>query len=237
MYIDSTFEILAADAALRNPVTPAERVQELFQEWWTRRDGRAIPEEEIYILPVKVVDYVGVLGKPVTRLGALHFPKAKLTEEQIALLENGATAQESPEDIGRQADEAILWGAGRAAAIAAFLTPLADLGALMANEAYMIHRLAKIHGYTIDQSVVTMLAGLAGGTLARRIGVSLLPFLKIPIVAGTAYAIGKAAEAYFASGMTLDRTRLNDIFLRAKEMAKGIDFGRRKSGPEEASPV
>ena len=116
------------------------------------------------------------------------------------------------------------------------MAPLADLGALMANEAYMVHRLAKIHGYAIDQSVVAMLAGLAGGTLARRVGISLLPVLKVPIVAGTAYAVGKAADAYFASGMTLDRARLRDIFNRAKEAARGIDW-RRKAGSEEAGPV
>ncbi len=225
MFIDT---ITITDCLLRNPATPAEEVQRIFREWWGRRDGLVFLEDEAYVLPVKTVERGGFVGARMTLRDALHFPKVKLTEGMLALLEENTL----PQEADRKADEAILWGAGRAAAIAVLPALLADVGALMANEAYMIHRVAKIYGHDIDESVVAMLVGIAGGSLARRIGVSLLPVLKIPVVAGSAYAIGKAAKAYVASGATLDRNSLHDIFIRAKKFAKGIDWRKHEVKPE-----
>ncbi len=233
MFINPIHTITATDYILRNPATPAEEVQRILREWWGRRNGYVLLEDETYVLPVKTVERVGFAGAPMTLRGALHFPKSKLTEGMIALLEENML----PQAADRKADEAILWGAGRAAAIAVLPALLADVGALMANEAYMIHRVAKIYGHDIDESVVAMLVGIAGGSLARRIGVSLLPFLKIPIVAGSAYAIGKAAKAYFASGATLDRNSLHDIFVRAKKIARGIDWRKHEVKPETEPPA
>ena len=87
MYIDSTRHIVAADEELRNPDTAAERVQELFEEWWGRRTAGASVQEETYALPVKIVDRVGFAGYPIPRHGILHFPKGKLSDSQIERLE------------------------------------------------------------------------------------------------------------------------------------------------------
>lgn len=136
------------------------------------------------------------------------------------------------EQAGRVADEYINWGAGRAAAIALIPLPLADVAPLMANEAYMIGRIASAYGYAVGDSVLTMLAGVAGGSVAGKIAASLLPFLKIPIAAGITYGVGKAAKAYFESGMTLDTDALHEKFIEGESEAKNTNWKDRKIGEE-----
>ena len=224
MYVDSSYLIVDAEEELQNPETSAERVQELFKEWWEKRTSGATVHADTYALPVKIVDYVGFAGLPAPREGVLHFPKGKLSASQIELLEK---YQKTP-DADKKAEEFVLWAAGRAAAIAAIPVPLADVGPLMANDAYMIYRIAEVYGFSIDKSVVAMLSGVAGGSIAGKLGATFLPFLKIPIAAGITYAVGKTAKAYFASGMTLSMDNLKGIFSNARKEADTIDWNKKK---------
>lgn len=121
-------------------------------------------------------------------------------------------------------NELINWAAGRAAAIALIPLPLADVGPLMANEAYMIYKLGAVYGYAVDESIFTMLAGVAGGSIAGKLAASFLPFLKVPIAAGITYAVGKAAKAYFESDMTLLAESIKEKFLEAEKEAKDVDW-------------
>lgn len=226
MWIDPSYSLDAVENELKAPEATAERVQELFAKWWGKRHGRPSLDGDVVVVPVKIVvtDF-SMPGVPsFSRCGKLHFPKEKLSEEQIDLLEKDLNSSDSDSE----ADEFILWAAGRAAAIALVPLPLADVGPLMANEAYMIYKLADVYGYTIDKSVVTMLAGIAGGSIVGKIGASFLPFLKVPIAAGVTYAVGKAAKAYFASGMTLSRDALMNVFTNARSEADAIDWNKHK---------
>ncbi len=123
-----------------------------------------------------------------------------------------------------EADECINWGAGRAAAIALVPLPLADVGPLIANEAYMIYKLGAVYGYAINKAIFTMLAGVTGGSIAGKLAASFLPFLKIPIAAGITYGVGKAAKAYFESGMSLKSEELRNKFLEAEQEAKNTNW-------------
>ena len=127
-------------------------------------------------------------------------------------------------DFAAIADDYVIWGAGRAAAITMLPLPIADIGALMANEAYMIYRIAETYGYDIDSSIVSMLIATVGGTFTRRLLFSLVPILKIPIAAGITYAMGKVAKSYFASGMKLNKEALKREFRQARKKANTIDW-------------
>ena len=127
-------------------------------------------------------------------------------------------------DFAAIADEYVIWGAGRAAAITMLPLPVADIGTLMANEAYMIYRIAETYGYDIDSSIVSMLIAAVGGTFTRRLLFSLVPILKIQLAAGITYAMGKVAKAYFASGMTMSRKALRIEFTQARRKANRIDW-------------
>ncbi|MBO4492648.1 MAG: hypothetical protein J5944_14965, partial [Lentisphaeria bacterium] len=118
----------------------------------------------------------------------------------------------------------INWAAGRAAAIAFVPLPLADVAPLMANEAYMIYRIGAAYGYAVDKIILTMLAGVAGGSIAGKLAASFLPFLKIPIAAGITYGVGKAAKAYFESGMTLDMDDLKEKFIEGEKESKNTNW-------------
>ena len=72
----------------------------------------------------------------------------------------------------------------------------------------------------MDDTVITMIIGCAGGSIAGKLAASLLPILKIPIAAGITYAVGKAAQAYFESDMKLNETELRETFLREEREAK-----------------
>ena len=125
---------------------------------------------------------------------------------------------------GDEADGYINWAAGRAAAIALIPLPLADVAPLMANEAYMIYRIGAAYGYAVDKSILTMLAGVAGGSIAGKLAASFLPFLKIPIAAGITYGVGKAAKAYFESDMTLDLDDLKEKFIEGEKESKNTNW-------------
>ncbi|MBP5673478.1 MAG: DUF697 domain-containing protein [Victivallales bacterium] len=138
-------------------------------------------------------------------------------------------SEHETKDFAAIADDYIIWAAGRAAAITMFPLPIADIGALMANEAYMIYRIAETYGYDIDSSIVSMLIASVGGTFMRRLLFSLLPILKIPVVAGITYAMGKVAKVYFASGMTMSREALRIEFTKARRKASRIDWYSKES--------
>ena len=124
------------------------------------------------------------------------------------------------ERVAEEADSYINWAAGRAAAIALVPLPLVDIVPLVANETYMIYRLAELYGIPVDDTVITMILGCAGGSIAGKFAAGLLPFLKIPIAAGITYAVGKVAQEYFESDMKLDKTELREKFLKEEREAK-----------------
>ena len=137
------------------------------------------------------------------------------------------------DSVADEADSYINWAAGRAAAIAIVPIPLVDVVPLIANETYMIYRLAEVYGIPVDDTVITMILGCAGGSIAGKLAASLLPFLKIPIAAGITYGIGKAAKAYFESDMKLDKAELREEFLKEEREAKKREWKPVEDEEEE----
>lgn len=134
------------------------------------------------------------------------------------------------ESVSGEADSYINWAAGRAAAIALVPLPLADVAPLIANEVYMLYKLAGIYGIAADNTVITMLLGCAGGSIAGKVGASFLPILKVPIAAAVTYGVGKAAKAYFESDMTMNEDELRQEFLAGEREARKKDW--KKAGED-----
>ena len=126
--------------------------------------------------------------------------------------------------VGSDADDYINWAAGRAAAIAIIPLPLADVGPLIANEAYMFYKLGALYGYAVDKTILTGFLGCVGASIGGKLCASLIPFLKIPIAAAVTYGVGKAAKAYFESGMVLDSETLKAEFLAGEREARKRDW-------------
>ncbi len=133
-------------------------------------------------------------------------------------------ATEWNKQISEEADSFIYWAAGRAFAIAIIPLPLADVGPLIANEAYMFYKLGTLYGYAVDKTILAGFLGCLGASVGGKIAASFIPFLKAPIAAGITYAVGCAAKAYFESDMKLEAEELRNIFRKAKKSGEKINW-------------
>ena len=125
----------------------------------------------------------------------------------------------SEEEIAAEAEKICRWGAARAGVIV--VAPFIGSMALMANEIYMITRLAKLRGITLSESALAGLLGALGGTIVGRTLVTLIPFapLQLPIGISVTYGIGKVAEAWLDAGMPDEFDEFKDIFDSARKNA------------------
>jgi len=137
------------------------------------------------------------------------------TKGALRMERNTLTLDEEAESICR-------WGAARAGVIV--VVPVAGVIALMANEVYMIIRIAGIYGVKINESAATAFIGAMGGAFVGQALALMIPFppMQIPIAIGVTYAIGKTAQAWIRDGMPADMTKYKDTFESFKAEAKNI---------------
>lgn len=119
-------------------------------------------------------------------------------------------------DVDKEAENICRWAAARAGVIV--VAPFIGTMTLMANEVYMVTRLAQLRGIKIsDSAILGMLASL-GGTFVGQTLVTLIPFapLQIPVGVSVTYAVGKVANAWLESGCPDDMSSFKDVFEEAK---------------------
>jgi hypothetical protein len=143
--------------------------------------------------------------------------------------ESGEVAREAPPppeetERDRKTDALIRWATARAGVIV--IAPIVGAMARMANEAYMVVRMAKLQGIQLSGSALG--GGLAGleGTLAGQTLATAFPFppLQIPIGMSVTYAVGKVAKAWLSDGMPEDLSRYKKVFQESKaEVRKAPD--------------
>lgn len=128
------------------------------------------------------------------------------------------------EDIDWEAEKICRWGAARAGVIV--VAPLVGTMALMANEVYMITRLAELRGIKLEESAVLGLLGSLGGTFVGQTLVTLIPFapIQIPVGISVTYAVGKVANAWLKAGRPEDIAAFKEIFDDARR--EGIKHAR-----------
>lgn len=123
------------------------------------------------------------------------------------------------EELAKESEKICRWGAARAGVIV--VAPLVGSMALMANEIYMINRLAKIRGISLSESALAGLLGALGGTIVGRTLVTLIPFapLQLPVGISVTYGVGKVAEAWLNAGMPDSFDEFKDVFDKARNDA------------------
>jgi len=155
--------------------------------------------------------------------------------------EGGKPAREAPptpEELERErkADALIRWATARAGVIV--VAPIVGAMALMANEAYMVVRLAKLHGIQLSSSAIGgFLAGLAG-TLAGQTLATAFPFppLQIPIGMSVTYAVGKVAKAWLEDDIPQDLSKYRQVFEASKAEVRK-DPEAFKDHPDKDKPL
>ena len=125
-------------------------------------------------------------------------------------------------DREQEVEDLCRWGAARAGAIV--VLPLVGSLTLMANEFYMIKKIADLYGYELDKSAAGAFFGALGGVFAGQTLTTVLPFppLQIPIAICTTYAIGKVANEWIKDGMPTIGEKYNEMFKKAKQEAEAL---------------
>ena len=94
-------------------------------------------------------------------------------------------------DTDKEAEDICRWAAARAGVIV--VAPVVGTMTLMANEVYMITRLAKLRGIKLSESAVLGLLGSLGGAFVGQTLATLIPFapVQIPVGMSVTYAVAR----------------------------------------------
>ncbi len=122
-------------------------------------------------------------------------------------------------DVEAEAEKLCRWAAARAGVIV--VAPGIGTMALMANEIYMITRLADLRGIKLSESAVMGFLGSLGATFVGQTLVTLIPFapLQVPVGISVTYAVGKVANAWLKAGRPEDIASFKEIFDETKAEA------------------
>ncbi len=136
-----------------------------------------------------------------------------------------------PDYRTRAVNRVIREAATLAGGIALEPLPLIDLPLLIGHQLRMVLRIAAIYGEPLNvQHARELMSTIAGGVGVRFLGEQAAKFLPGPgwlVSAGAAVggtlAIGKTADAYFASGKQLNVRQLRDLYKRVRTRKKDVD--------------
>jgi len=95
------------------------------------------------------------------------------------------------------------WAAARAGVLV--MAPKLSTTALIANDAYMVSRIAAVYGHTAPAGAIIGFLGGLGGSVVSALLTSVFPNpkVKIPLAICLTYAVGKCAKIWVESGMPM----------------------------------
>ena len=127
---------------------------------------------------------------------------------------------ENVEAVDKEAEEICRWAAARAGVIV--IVPVIGSVSLMANEVYLLMRLAKLYNVKLSESAMFSFVGGIAGTVIGQTMVTMIPFppLQVPIAVSVTYAIGKVGGMWIKDGMPQDLSRYIESFEECKKLAK-----------------
>jgi len=137
-------------------------------------------------------------------------------KDEIVLLEDIDTEWE--------AEKICRWGAARSSVLV--VTPLLGTMALIANEVYMISRLADLRGIKLSEGAALGLLASLGATFVGQSVFTLLPIpvIQIPLAISITYGVGRAANAWLKAGRPEDIAAFREVYEKArKEGAENAD--------------
>ena len=130
-------------------------------------------------------------------------------------------------DTEWEAEKICRWGAARSSVLV--VAPVLGTMALIANEVYMISRLADLRGVKLSEGAALGLLGSLGATFVGQSVFTLLPIaaIQIPLAVSITYGVGKAANAWLKAGRPEDIASFREVYEKArKEGAENADTFR-----------
>lgn len=136
----------------------------------------------------------------------------------------------------REAESICRWAAGRAGVIV--VVPVLGTIALVANEVYMIVRIAKVYGKEVSETTVAAFLASLGAAFVGQTLATLIPFppLQVPIGMSVTYGLGKVAQKWIKDGMPSDVSTYKATFEQAKAHAKD-NLDDLKQHPDRDVPL
>ncbi len=130
-----------------------------------------------------------------------------------------AQIESSTADLDVKAETLCRWAAARAGVIV--IAPLLGTMALMANEVYLVSRIAKVYDKKLSDAAIGGFLGAIGGAVAGNLLATLIPIsiVQVPIAVGITYAVGKVSQAWIKDDMPKDMTPYVAMLQEWKEKA------------------
>ena len=130
----------------------------------------------------------------VEKLGA-HVPAPQVETKPVA---PEAPAAYDERDL--EAENLIRWGAARAGVIS--MTPFLGGIALMANEVYMISRLAKVYDVKLSDRTIMSFLGAFGARVVGSVAAMMIPIpgVGLPVAVSVTYGVGRVAQSWIKDG-------------------------------------
>lgn len=130
------------------------------------------------------------------------------------------TIEQSTDDVDVKVETLCRWAAARAGAIV--VAPLLGTVALMANEVYLVSRIARIYNVKLTERALIAFLGAVGSRMIGTLLTTLIPFsvIQVPVAVGITYSLGRVTQRWMKDGMPSDMTPYVEMMGEWKDKAR-----------------
>ncbi len=145
--------------------------------------------------------------------------KAEPVQEEAAMNVMDSLDQ-STEDADVKVETLCRWAAARAGAIV--VAPVLGTVALMANEVYLVSRIARVYNVKLTERALIAFLGAVGSRMAGNLLTTLIPFsaIQVPVAVGITYSLGRVTQRWMKDGMPTDMGPYIDMMAEWKDKAR-----------------
>ena len=144
--------------------------------------------------------------------------QSQSTEEAAASVVKAM--EQSTEDKDVKVEMLCRWAAARAGAIV--IAPLVGTVALMANEVYLVSRIARVYDVKLSERALIAFLGAIGSRVAGSLLTTIIPFsaIQVPVAVGITYSLGRVNQRWLKDGMPTDMGPYIDMMGEWKDKAR-----------------
>lgn len=159
------------------------------------------------------------IAKLKAELAALKTQTGPAVQEDAAANVMNSLDQ-STEDADVKVETLCRWAAARAGAIV--VAPVLGTVALMANEVYLVSRIARVYDVKLTERALIAFLGAVGSRMAGNLLTTLIPFsaIQVPVAVGITYSLGRVTQRWMKDGMPSDMGPYIDMMSEWKDKAR-----------------
>lgn len=184
----------------------------------TLKIGVFVMAEEVYKEEAKTVEELQAEIAALKQELADVKAQSQSTEEAAASVVKAM--EQSTEDKDVKVEMLCRWAAARAGAIV--IAPLVGTVALMANEVYLVSRIARVYDVKLSERALIAFLGAVGSRVAGSLLTTIIPFsaIQVPVAVGITYSLGRVTQRWLKDGMPTDMGPYIDMMGEWKDKAR-----------------